>query len=67
MAYRNLTQEQFKVVKDAAAKICTSKGLMTIGDFKRIGNQIIDQLEKGVLTYANLLQAEIPFKFNDRI
>ncbi len=62
MAYRNLTQEQFSCVKDAAGKICRTNGLKTIGDFKRIGNEVIDALEDGSLTYADLLQSEIPFK-----
>jgi len=62
MAYRNLTPEQFGAVKDAAAKICKAKGLTTIGDFKRIGNQIIDRLESKALTFADLLMAEIPFE-----
>lgn len=61
MAYRNLTPEQFNLVKDVAKTICTAKGLKTIGDFKRIGNQVIDRLESGALTFGDLLQSKIPF------
>ena len=60
MAYRNLTPEQFATVKDAAEKVCIAKGLKTIGDFKRIGNEIIDRLENGGLTFGDLLQKVIP-------
>ena len=61
MAYRNLTTQQFGLVKDAAGQICKAEGLKSIGDFKRIGNKIIDKLESGALTYGDLLQDEIPF------
>ena len=62
MAYRGLTPEQFEVVKEAAKKVCTAKGLKTIGDWKCIGNEIINRLENKTLTYADLLKAEIPFE-----
>lgn len=61
MAYRNLTLEQFEVVKTAAEKVCNAHGLKTIGDFKRIGNKIVDKLESKELTFADLLQQDIPF------
>lgn len=61
MAYRNLTVEQFGVIKDAAAKVCTVSGLKTIGDFKRIGNELIDEIENGSLSFADLLQQEINY------
>ncbi len=61
MAYRDLTPQQFDLVKESAKKICQAKGLKTIGDFKRIGNEIIDRLEAGTLGYADLLQPEIAF------
>ena len=60
MGYRNLTTEQFKIVKEATAKVCTAKNLITIKDFKAIGNEIIDKLESGNLTYKDLLQPVIP-------
>ena len=47
MSYRNLTQEQFGAVKSLAAHICENKGLKTIGDYKRLANEIIDEIEKG--------------------
>lgn len=59
MAYRNLTSEQFQVIKDAAAKVCDQKGLKAIGEYKRVANIIIDKIEAGELTYADLLQPEI--------
>jgi len=61
MAYRGLTNKQFNLVKDAAGQICKAKKLTTIGDYKRIGNLIIDRLESGEITYGDLLQDEIPF------
>ncbi len=61
MAYRNLTVEQFGVIKDAAAKICTTLGLKTIGDFKRIGNELIDEIENNNLSFGDLLQSEINY------
>lgn len=63
MAYRNLTSEQFDVVKTAAKKVCKAHGLSTIGDFERIGNAIIDKLENKELTFADLLQENIPFEY----
>ena len=47
MAYRDLTPEQFSSVKSLAAHICTTKGLKTIGEYKRVGNEIIDEIESG--------------------
>ena len=61
MGYRNLSKEQFSVVKDAAAKVCTAYGLKTIGDFKRIGNELIDEVEAGGLSFGDLLQSEINY------
>lgn len=61
MAYRNLTLEQYEVVRIAAKKVCDAHGSKTIGDFKRIGNKIIDKLESKELTFADLLQQDIPF------
>lgn len=61
MGYRNLSQEQFDVIKDAAAKVCTVSGLKTIRDFKRIGNELIDEIENGRLTFGDLLQPEIKY------
>ena len=61
MAYRNLTQEQFNLVKEATKKVCKANGLKTIGDFKRIGNEIINEIEKNRLNYGDLLQPEISY------
>jgi len=55
MAYRDLTDGQFKVVKEEAARRCTDEGLTSIADFKRVGNEIIDALENGEVTFAELL------------
>ncbi len=62
MGYRNLTQEQFGVVRNAASKVCTENDLKTIGEFKRVGNLIIDALELGTLCFADLLQEKIPLE-----
>ena len=62
MAYRNLTQEQFRVIKDAAKKVCLVNGMETIGDFKVIGNELIDEIESKNLTFGDLLQDIIPYK-----
>ena len=51
MAYRNLTQEQFSAVKNLAGHICDTKGLKTIGEYKRIGNDIIDEIEAGTKSF----------------
>jgi hypothetical protein len=61
VAYRNLSKEQFSVVKDAAKKVCDDNGLKTIGDFKQVGNKIIDEIEAGNLTFADLLQPVINY------
>lgn len=61
MAYRDLSNEQFGVVKDAAKKVCEANGLKTIGDFKRVGNGIIDEIEAGNLTFSDLLQPVINY------
>ena len=61
MAYRNLTVEQFGVIKDATAKVCTTLGLETIRDFKRIGNELIDEIESNNLSFADLLQPKINY------
>ena len=45
MAYRNLTNKQFGAVRELARYICEIRGLKTVGDFKRIGNEIIDDIE----------------------
>ena len=61
MGYRNLSQEQFSVIKDAAAKVCTVTGLKTIKEFKRIGNELIDEIEIGGLSFGDLLQPKINY------
>ena len=61
MAYRDLTTEQFELVKDASAKVCEQNNLKTVGDFKRIGNELIDALKIGVITYKDLLCPVIDF------
>jgi hypothetical protein len=61
MSYRNLTSEQFTVIKNATAKVCTQNDLKTIGDFKRVGNLLIDAIENEKLTYADLLRPVIAF------
>ncbi len=55
MAYRNLTKKQFELVKEIARERCEAEGLKTIGEYKRMGNEIIDQIESGVITWADLL------------
>ena len=55
MAYRNLTQKQFNLVKEAAAERCKAEGRKTVGEYKRIGNDIIDQIESGEITWVDLL------------
>ena len=62
MAYRDLSQGQFNLVKEAAGKVCTKEGLHTISDFKRIGNEIINEIESENLTFGDLLQDIIPYK-----
>jgi len=61
MGYRNLSHEQFSVIKDAAAKVCTASGLQTIRDFKMVGNELIDEIESGRLSFGDLLQPEINY------
>lgn len=61
MGYRNLSQEQFSVIKDAAAKVCKINNLHTIKDFKRIGNELIDEIENNNLSFGDLLQSEIKY------
>lgn len=61
MGYRNLSNDQFSVVKDAAKKVCQANELETIGDFKRVGNGLIDEIEAGNLTFADLLQSTINY------
>jgi len=51
MTYRNLTSEQFNKVKDLASHRCTKLGLKTIGEYKRVGNEIIDEIEAGKLKF----------------
>ncbi len=55
MGYRNLTHNQFELVKKRAAERCRAEGLKTIGEYKRVGNEIIDQIENGEITWADLL------------
>ncbi len=55
MGYRNLTQGQFRTVKEEAARRCKAAGLTTVADFKRTGNEIIDEIESGKITFADLL------------
>lgn len=61
MAYRNLTVEQFTTIKDAAAKVCEAFNLKTVGDFKRVGNELIYEIEKGNLSFGDLLQPDINY------
>ena len=62
MGYRGLTNEQFALIKDAAKKVCLAHNLMTIGDFKRVGNELIDEIETKSLDWGDLLQEEIPYE-----
>lgn len=62
MGYRNLTREQFSVIKDAAKKVCEQNDLKTIGDFKRVGNGLIDEIEAKSMDFADLLQPVIDYK-----
>ena len=55
MSYRGLSSEQFELVKDEATRLCEEQGLKTIGDFKRVGNEVIDKIESGEITWADLL------------
>lgn len=55
MAYRNLTKKQFELVKETARERCTAQQLKTVGEYKRIANEIIDQIESGKITWADLL------------
>ena len=55
MGYRNLTKKQFDLVKEVAAERCKAQGLKTIGEYKRMGNDIIDQIESGEITWGDLL------------
>jgi len=55
--YRNLTKEQFQVVKDTAAEICTRRKMKTIGEYKRMGNIIIDKIESGEVKWEDLSMA----------
>jgi len=59
--YRNLTAEEFKVVKNAAAKICTEKDLKTSGDYKRVENELIDEIKAGRLTFSDLVKPKIRY------
>ena len=61
MSYRNLSQEQFQVIKDATTKVCEVAELKTIRDFKRVGNELIDEIENGRLTFGDLLQSKIDY------
>ena len=56
MAYRNLTLEQFAVIKQATKKVCEVNSLKTLRDFMFVGNFIIDEIKAGNLTFADLLQ-----------
>lgn len=56
MVYRNLTKEQFRVVKEMARIRLEEQGLKTIGDYKRVGNEIIDEIEAGTLSFADMYQ-----------
>ncbi len=55
MAYRNLTKKQFDLIKETARERCESECLKTIGEYKRLANEIIDQIESGEITWADLL------------
>ena len=59
MAYRNLTQDQFSAVKDLAAYICEERKLKTIGEYKRVGNEIIDEIEAGTKSFSTDCQNKI--------
>ncbi len=59
--YRNLTGEQFGCIKKATAKVCKVNELKTIGEFKQIGNELIDCIENNTLSFADLLQEKIPY------
>jgi hypothetical protein len=61
MGYRNLTNEEFAIVKNAAKKVCEQGELKTIRDFRKIGNEIIDEIESGNLKWKDLLQPVIPY------
>ena len=52
MAYRNLSPEQFAEVKELAAFLCEERGLKTIGEYKRVGNEIIDEIESGLKKFV---------------
>ena len=67
MGYRNLSNEQFHVIKDAAAKLCLAHGLKSIRDFKAVGNELIDEIEMGRLSFGDLLQSEINYRPKERI
>ena len=59
MGYRNLTQKQFLAVKDIAAYICTEQKLKTIGEYKRVGNEIIDDIESGTKKFVTDCKGDI--------
>jgi len=52
MAYRNLTQEQFSAVRELAIYLCKTNGQKTIGEYKKVGNEIIDEIEAGTKKFA---------------
>ena len=62
MGYRNLASERFRLVKDATKKVCEQNGLVTIGDFKRVGNLIIDEIQAERMSFSDLLQPVIDYK-----
>jgi len=47
MPYRNLTSEQFEAVKKLAAHLCIEKKLKTVGEYKKVANEIIDEIDAG--------------------
>ena len=59
MTYRNLTIEQLSSVRSLAKYLCDKQGLKTISDFKRIGNEIIDEVETGTKKFITDCEGKV--------